>query len=125
MTKREQEIMRDLIGTVQALTDRIEKLEGTRNKSTSKTPTKSPKTDNVVGGLIFDGKYVKTGDLKSSKARYAIGMRIQELGGKKLAKGNTIFDKAHELDKYVQVYEFKTVKDCENFKAEQQARLSK
>ena len=40
-----------------------------------------------------------------------------------LAKGNPVYDKCHKTDKYVQVYEFKTVADCKKFMAEQQKRV--
>lgn len=88
--------------------------------------SKSKKTESVViGNLIFSGKYVKTGSgYMNSKTRYAIQMAITEkFGGAKLAKGNPIYDKCHKEDKYVQVYEFKTVADCKKFMAEQEKRV--
>ena len=119
----------DLVGTIKALNDRIEKLEKAKTVLRTETVKSEPKaskksTETVVGNLIFNGKYVKTGTgFMSSKTRYAIGQRILELGGTKLAKGNAIFDKCHKVDKYVQVYEFKTVADCKKFMAEQQKRV--
>ena len=125
-------MMKDLVGTVQALTNRIAKLEKALNgsNSTSRTTTveskdSKKKTETVVGNLIFDGKYVKTGTgFMNSKTRYAIMKSITEdYNGTKLAKGNPVFDKCHKDDKYVQVYEFKTVADCKKFMAEQQKRV--
>ena len=121
---------------VTELEKRIAKLESmlkTQDVKTSRTntveskdsKTKTKKAPTVVGNLIFDGKYVKTGTgFMSSKTRYAIGMAITEkFGGTKLAKGNPVYDKCHKADKYVQVYEFKTVADCKKFMAEQQKRV--
>ena len=147
MTKQEKAMMNDLMGTVQALTDRIENLEkiiktqnsilkdlvGTERANTARTekadskeskPEKKP-NEQTVGNLIFSDKYVKTGTgFMSSKTRYAIGKSITEnFGGTKLAKGNPVYDKCAKTDKYVQVYEFKTVKDCKKFMAEQQKRV--
>ena len=129
MTKKEMAMFNDLVGTIKALNDRIEKLEKAKTVLRTETVKSEPKaskksTETVVGNLIFNGKYVKTGTgFMSSKTRYAIGQRILELGGTKLAKGNAIFDKCHKVDKYVQVYEFKTVADCKKFMAEQQKRV--
>ena len=120
----------DLVGTIKALNDRIEKLENAKTVSRTEPVKSEPKaskksTETTVGNLIFDGKYVKTGTgFMSSKTRYAIGMAITEkFGGTKLAKGNPVYDKCHKADKYVQVYEFKTVADCKKFMAEQQKRV--
>lgn len=142
MTKQEKAMMNDLVVTVQALTERIESLEKinkgliadlkgmpmsrTNTVTTVKSKDSKPNSTSVtVGNLIFDGKYVKTGTgFMSSKTRYAIGKSITEdFGGTKLAKGNPVFDKCHKDDKYVQVYEFKTVADCKKFMAEQQKRV--
>ena len=133
MNKQEMAMMKDLMGTVQALNDRIANLEKAINglNSTSSrttiTETKDTKkkTETVVGNLIFDGKYVKTGTgFMSSKTRYAIGKSITEnFGGVKLGKGNPVYDKCYATDKYVQVYEFKTAADCKKFMAEQQKRV--
>ena len=132
MTKKEMAMFNELMGTIKALNTRIDALEGALNakNSTSRTATVEPKgskekeVEKVVGNLIFTGKYVKTGTgFMSSKTRYAIGQRILELGGTKLAKGNAMFDKCHKKDKYVQVYEFKTVADCKKFMAEQEKRV--
>ena len=137
MTKKEMAMMNELLATVKALNERIDVLEKANTvsrtetvkseskKSDSKSSKKS--TETVVGNLIFDGKYVKTGTgFMSSKTRYAIKMAITEdFGGTKLTKGNPVYDKCAKDDKYVQVYEFKTVADCKKFMAEQQKRVTK
>lgn len=130
MTKKEVAMFNDLVGTIKALNDRIEKLENALSVSRTETvesKSKSPKksTETIVGNLIFDGKYVKTGTgFMSSKTRYAINKSITEtFGGTKLGKGNAVYDKCRKSDKYVQVYEFKTVADCKKFMAEQQKRV--
>ena len=121
----------EMLNTIKALNDRIDKLENAKTVSRTETvksePKNSKKTESVVGNLIFDGKYVKTGlGFMSSKTRYAIGKAITEdFGGVKLAKGNPVYDKCHKDDKYVQVYEFKTVADCKKFMAEQEKRVAK
>ena len=134
----------EMVDTVKALTVRIEKLEK-QNKaliadikgmtSVSRTETVESKdskdnkksTETVVGNLVFSGKYVKTGTgFMSSKTRYAISQSIiNDFGGVKLGKGNEVYDKCHKADKYVQVYEFKSVADCKKFMAEQQKRVAK
>ena len=131
MTKKEMAMMNELLATVKALNERIDKLEKANTVSRtdvveskdSKASKKS--TETIVGNLIFDGKYVKTGTgFMSSKTRYAIKMAITEdFGGTKLSKGNPVYDKCAKDDKYVQVYEFKTVADCKKFMAEQQKRV--
>ena len=127
MTKNEKAMFEEMLNTIKALNERIDNLEKAKTvsrtesvKSDSKDSKKS--TEVVVGNLIFDGKYVKTGTgFMSSKTRYAIGKSITEdFGGTKLSKGNAVYDKCHKSDKYVQVYEFKTVADCKKFMAEQQ-----
>ena len=130
MTKKEMTMMNELLATVKALNERIDKLENANTVSRTETVKSEPKnskksTETIVGNLIFDGKYVKTGTgFMSSKTRYAIGKSITEnFGGTKLAKGNPVYDKCHKSDKYVQVYEFKTVADCKKFMAEQQKRV--
>ena len=130
MTKKEMAMFNELLSTVKALNERIDSLEKTNTASRTETVKSEPKnskksTETLVGNLIFDGKYVKTGTgFMSSKTRYAIGKSITEdFGGTKLAKGNPVYDKCHKADKYVQVYEFKTVADCKKFMAEQQKRV--
>lgn len=132
MTKKEMQMMNELLATVKALNDRIDSLEKAQTVSRtetveSKDSKASKKTETVVGNLVFDGKYVKTGTgFMSSKTRYAIGKAITEdFNGVKLSKGNPVYDKCRKADKYVQVYEFKTVADCKKFMAEQQKRMTK
>ena len=129
MTKKEMAMMNELLATVKALTERIDTLEKANTVSRTETvktqSSDSNKTADVIGNLIFDGKYVKTGtDFMSRKTRYAIGKAITEkFNGVKLAKGNPVYDKCRQTDEYVQVYEFKTVADCKKFMAEQQKRV--
>ena len=127
MTKKEMAMMEDMLNTIKALNERIDKLEKVNTVSRTETVSTDSKksTATIVGNLIFNGKYVKTGtSFMSSKARYAIGKAITEdFGGTKLSKGNAIYDKCRKQDKYVQVYEFKTVADCKKFMAEQQKRV--
>lgn len=130
MTKKDIELYNSLMATIKTLTERIDSLEKANTVSRTETvkSDKSKKsTATVVGNLIFDGKYVKTGTgFMSSKTRYAIGKAITEdFNGVKLGKGNEVYDKCHKADKYVQVYEFKTVADCKKFMAEQQKRVTK
>ena len=120
----------EMLNTIKGLSERIDNLEKAKTVSRTETVNSEPKaakksTETVVGNLIFDGKYVKTGTgFMSSKTRYAIGKAITEdFGGAKLGKGNPVYDKCHKTDKYVQVYEFKTVADCKKFMAEQQKRV--
>ena len=123
---------KQLEAKVVALESRIVELESViaslkGNSSRTTTVESKDSKETVIGNLIFSGKYVKTGTgFMSSKTRYAISQSIlNDFGGTKLAKGNPIFDKCHKADKYVQVYEFKTVADCKKFMAEQQKRVAK
>lgn len=129
MTKKEMAMFNELLATVKALNERIDTLENKKTVSRTETVKTSSKksTETTIGNLVFDGKYVKTGTgFMSSKTRYAIGKSITEdFGGVKLAKGNPVYDKCHKADKYVQVYEFKTVADCKKFMAEQEKRVAK
>ena len=134
MTKQEKAMFNDLIGTIKALNNRIEKLEnGTISRTEfdivgSLEPKKPAKkvVEVSVGNLIFNGKTVRTGsNYMTSKTRYAIGKTIEEFGGVKLDRNNEVVKKFAKKDKYVQVYEFKTVADCEKFMKNQQSRLSK
>lgn len=132
MTKKEMAMFEEMLSTIKTLNERIDNLEKANTvsrtetvKSSSKNSKTKKSTETTVGNLIFDGKYVKTGTgFMSSKTRYAIKMSITEdFGGTKLSKGNPVYDKCAKEDKYVQVYEFKTVADCNKFKAEQQKRV--
>lgn len=132
MTKKEMAMMEEMVKTIKALNDRIDRLENANTVSRTETEATESKDSKkskavIVGNLIFDGKYVKTGTgFMSSKTRYAIGKTITEdFGGSKLGKGNPVYDKCRKTDKYVQVYEFKTVEDCKKFMAEQQKRVAK
>lgn len=131
MTKKEMAMMEEMLSTIKALNERIDRLENAKSVSRTvsvKTESKDSKsTETVIGNLVFSGKYVKTGTgFMSSKTRYAISQSItKDFGGVKLAKGNPVFDKCHKTDKYVQVYEFKTVADCKKFMAEQKKRVAK
>lgn len=122
----------EMLNTIKALNERIDRIEKANTVSRTETVKSEPKdtkksTEVVVGNLIFDGKYVKTGTgFMSSKTRYAINKSITEnFGGTKLGKGNPVYDKCRKQDKYVQVYEFKTVADCKKFMSEQQKRAVK
>ena len=114
-----------LEGRIVELESVIASLKGKSSRTVAVESKDSKET--VVGNLVFSGKYVKTGTgFMSSKTRYAISQSIlNDFGGTKLAKGNPVFDKCHKADKYVQVYEFKTVADCKKFMAEQQKRVAK
>ena len=138
MTKQEKAMFEEMLNTIKNLNARIDNLENAKSVSRTESVKESKKsngidkkdtksTETVVGNLIFDGKYVKTGTgFMSSKTRYAIGKAITEdFGGTKLSKGNPVYDKCHKADKYVQVYEFKTVADCKKFMSEQQKRVAK
>lgn len=93
------------------------------SKESEATPKRLPE---AVGCLEFDGLYVKTvsGKFISKKQRYAIQCSITEkFNGEKLKKGDDVYDKLVKKDKYVQVYKFKTKKDCDAFKKSQQEYL--
>ena len=120
----------EMMNAIKTLNERIDNFEKTKPVSRTEIVKSEPKASKkspaiVVGNLIFDGKYVKTGTgFMSSKTRYAIKMAITErFGGVKLGKGNPVYDICHKADKYVQVYEFKTVADCKKFMVEQQKRV--
>lgn len=113
------------------------KVAQTTTNTTKSTPTpkkSEPKTEipkkstRIVGSLECDGKFVRTvkGAFLSSKARYAIKMSATEdFGAKKLGKGNKVYDTFVKEDKYVQIYEFKTVEDATKFMDNQQSRMAK
>ena len=98
-------------------------------KSEPKTKTETPKkSTRIVGSLECDGKLVRTvkGAFLSSKARYAIKMSATEdFGAKKLGKGNKVYDALAKDDKFVQIYEFKTVEDATKFMDNQESRMAK
>ena len=107
----------------------------TTTSTTKSTPKKSePKTEpskkstRIVGSLECDGKFVRTikGAFLSSKARYAVKMSATEdFGATKLGKGNKVYDALAKDDKYVQIYEFKSVEDATKFMDNQQSRMNK
>lgn len=100
--------------------------KSTPKKSEPKTTPK--KSTRIVGSLECDGKFVRTvkGAFLSSKARYAIKMSATEdFGAKKLGKGNKVYDTLAKDDKYVQIYEFKTVENATKFMDNQQSRMAK
>lgn len=113
----------------------LEKVAQTTTKSTPapKKPESKPKTaptksTRIVGSLECDGKFVRTvkGAFLSSKARYAIKMSATEdFGATKLGKGNKVYDTFAKDDKYVQIYEFKTVEDAQKFMDAQESRMAK
>lgn len=97
-------------------------------KAESKTTPNTKKSTLIVGSLEQSGAYVRTikGAFISSKARYAIKMSATEnFGATKLSKGNKVYDNLAKEDKYVQVYQFKSVEDADKFMAEQQSRMAK
>ena len=97
-------------------------------KTTPNTKSEPKKSTLIVGSLEQDGAYVRTikGAFISSKARYAIKMSATEnFGATKLSKGDKVYDSLAKVDKYVQVYKFKSVADADKFMAEQSSRLSK
>ena len=115
------------LGKVAQTTTNTTKSTPTPKKSEPKTET--PKTSTrIVGSLECDGKFVRTvkGAFLSSKARYAIKMSATEdFGAKKLGKGNKVYDTFVKEDKYVQIYEFKTVEDATKFMDAQSKRMAK
>lgn len=94
----------------------------------SEPKTESKKSTRTVGSLECDGKFVRTvkGAFLSSKARYAIKMSATEdFGATKLGKGDKVYDTFAKDDKYVQIYEFKTVEDATKFMDAQSERMAK
>lgn len=117
---------------------KVAELLGLTPNTTTSTPKSEPKQSKsepkvtksetlVVGSLEQSGAYVRTvkGAFISSKARYAIKMSATELGATKLGKGNSVYDTYAKDDKYVQIYQFKSVADADKFMAEQSKRLTK
>lgn len=99
----------------------------TPKDATPKTETPK-KSTRIVGSLECSGRFVRTikGAFLSSKARYAIKMSATEdFGGKKLGKGNKVYDTFAKEDKYVQIYEFKTVEDATKFMDNQETHMAK
>lgn len=115
----------ELLGITPSTNTTVSKPKATPKQSTPKSETK--KTTLIVGSLEQDGAYVRTikGAFISSKARYAIKMTATDMGATKLNKGDKVYDALAKVDKYVQVYKFKTVTDADKFMAEQSARMAK
>lgn len=120
----------ELLGLEVAQTTAKQSKESTKQSKTPKSESKTApkKSTQVVGSLECDGKFVRTvkGAFLSSKARYAIKMSATEdFGATKLGKGNKVYDSLAKEDKYVQIYEFKTVEDATKFMDNQQNRMAK
>lgn len=115
----------ELLGITPSTNTTVSKPKATPKQSTPKSEPK--KTTLIVGSLEQDGAYVRTikGAFISSKARYAIKMTATDMGATKLNKGDKVYDALAKVDKYVQVYKFKTVTDADKFMAEQSARMAK
>ena len=115
----------ELLGITPSTNTTVSKPKATPKQSTPKSEPK--KTTLIVGSLEQDGAYVRTikGAFISSKARYAIKMTATDMGATKLNKGDKVYDALAKVDKYVQVYKFKTVADADKFMAEQSARMTK
>lgn len=115
----------ELLGITPSTNTTVSKPKATPKQSTPKSEPK--KTTLIVGSLEQDGAYVRTikGAFISSKARYAIKMTATDMGATKLNKGDKVYDALAKVDKYVQVYKFKSVADADKFMAEQSARMAK
>ena len=115
----------ELLSITPSTNTTVSKPKATPKQSTPKSEPK--KTTLIVGSLEQDGAYVRTikGAFISSKARYAIKMTATDMGATKLNKGDKVYDALAKVDKYVQVYKFKTVADADKFMAEQSARMTK
>lgn len=115
----------ELLGITPSTNTTVSKPKATPKQATPKSEPK--KTTLIVGSLEQDGAYVRTikGAFISSKARYAIKMTATDMGATKLNKGDKVYDALAKVDKYVQVYKFKTVTDADKFMAEQSARMAK
>jgi protein-arginine kinase activator protein McsA len=115
---------------VEQTTTKQSKESTTKSKAPKKSEpkTESKKSTRTVGSLECYGKFVRTvkGAFLSSKARYAIKMSATEdFGATKLGKGNKVYDTLAKEDKYVQIYEFKTVEDATKFMDAQSKRMAK
>ena len=116
------------LGKVSQTTATINTTKSTPAPKNSEPKTASKKSTRIVGSLECDGKFVRTvkGAFLSSKARYAIKMSATEdFGATKLGKGNKVYDAFAKDDKYVQIYEFKSVEDATKFMDNQQNRMAK
>lgn len=118
-----------LLGLTPSTTTSAPKKDKPKAEPKKDDPKKSDKKPTlIVGSLEQSGAFVRTikGAYISSKARYAIKMSATEtFGATKLGKGNKVYDNLAKEDKYVQVYQFKSVEDADKFMAEQQSRMAK
>lgn len=118
----------DLVGARQQLKE----IESANKTKKSKTNTvKAEKSEEVktkkewdsVGNVSYQGKYVKVSNIKNKTVRWAIQQTIKDFDGVKLTESNPVCKLCKSEDKFCQVYEFKTVKDCEKFIADQRKRV--
>lgn len=73
------------------------------------------------GAVIRDGKTVYTAARFISKGqRYAIRMAVKSAGGQQVHEG-AVYDSLKANDKFVEVFEFKTIKAARAFMADQRA----
>lgn len=83
----------------------------------------APKKDDTesFGAVIRDGKTVHTVNRFISKGqRYAIRMAVKSAGGTQIHEG-AVYDSLKTNDKFVECFEFKTVKAAKAFMADQRA----
>lgn len=117
------------LGKVAQTTTTTNTTKSTPTPKKSEPKTEAPKkSTRIVGSLECDGKIVHTikGAFLNGKVRYAIKMSaIEGFGATKLGKGNEEYDTFAKEDKYVQVYEFKTVEDATKFMDAQSKRMAK
>lgn len=83
-------------------------------------PKSAPKTDTEeFGAVVRDGKTVHTAPRFISKGqRYAVRMAVKAAGGQQVHEGET-YSSLKTNDKFVEVFEFKTVKAAKAFMADQ------
>ena len=96
------------------------------SKTKAKTETVKTKTQkewDSVGNISYQGKYVKVTNIKNKTVRWAIQQTIKDFGGVKLTTENPVCKACKDQDKYCQVYEFKTIGQCEKFIADQRKRV--
>lgn len=103
-----------------------------RSRSNTTTPVvaepdtvsevKSAKTDTEeFGAVVRDGKTVHTAPRFISKGqRYAVRQAVKSAGGTQIHEG-TVYDSLKTNDKFVEVFEFKTIKAAKAFMADQRA----
>lgn len=84
-------------------------------KSASKTDTEE------FGAVVRDGKTVHTANRFISKGqRYAVRMAVKSAGGTQIHEGE-VYSALKTEDRFVEVFEFKTLKAAKAFMAEQRA----